>query len=62
MVKKIEITLTEELERKLKLLKIWENSQDTFNKIETDHELIEFLIEEAFVTMKLDPSGQKVLW
>lgn len=58
---KIEITITPEIENKLKLLKIWKNV-DPFFKIETDEELLIALINEAFNQMKLDPIGKKVLW
>lgn len=58
---KIEVVITPEIENKLKLLKIWKNV-DPFFKIETDEELLVSLINEAFIQMKLDPIGKKVLW
>ena len=58
---KIEVVITPEIENKLKLLKIWKNV-DPFFKIETDEELLIYLINEAFTQMKLDPIGKKVLW
>lgn len=58
---KIEVVITPEIENKLKLLKIWKNV-DPFFKIETDEELLISLINEAFIQMKLDPIGKKVLW
>lgn len=58
---KIEVEITPEIEKKLRLLKIWKNT-DPYSKIKTNEELLVRLVEDAFVEMKLDPIGRRVLW